>query len=176
MNQKEIEEAFKTDENLQKGIKQYQRMEEKANEVAEEISSNLIESIVKNSSQFNISIAVLAVAKSLSHLASYLYDTEEEFLSEIKKARTATVSDVIPALLDPQPCGLCEECKNGNEMECIKPEVRGDYTTSRFLPILCNMIIEYDLFNKVIHMHTVGMKAQQDEASIKKSDENNKEE
>ena len=82
-------------------------MEQKANSVAEEISSTLIESIVKEEGKFNITTAILAVAKSLSHLSSYLYDTEEEFLADVKKARTATVSDVIPALLDPQPCGNC---------------------------------------------------------------------
>ena len=38
----------------------------------------------------------------------------------------------------------------------MHPDVRGDYTTSRFLPILCNMLIEYDLFNKIVYMHTVG--------------------
>ena len=110
------------------------------------------------------------MAKSLSHLASYLYDTEEEFLTDVKKARTSVVSDVIPALLDPQPCGLCEQCKNGNEMECINPKVRGDHTTSRFLPILCNMVIEYDLFNKILHMHTVG-KQEQDVALEKNKEE-----
>ena len=34
--------------------------------------------------------------------------------------------------------------------------MRADYTTSRFLPLLCNMLVEYDLFNKVIYMHTAG--------------------
>lgn len=165
MNQINIDEALKRDENTQAGLEEYKRMEQKANSVAEEISANLIESIVKQEGKFNISEAILAVAKSLSHLASYLYDTEEEFLMEVKKARTATVSDVIPALLDPQPCGNCMSCKDGNPMECITPVVRGDYTTSRFLPILCNMIIEYDLFNKILHMHTAGKVSEIDEAA-----------
>ena len=89
-----------------------------------------------------------------NHLASYLYDSEEEFLTDVKKARTSVVTDIIPALLDQQSCGECQNCKNGNEAECINPTVRGDYTQSRFLPILCNMLVEYDLFNKVIHMYT----------------------
>ena len=172
MNPINIDEALKRDENAQAGLEEYKRMEQKANSVAEEISSSLIESIVKEEGKFNISIAILAVAKSLSHLASYLYDTEEEFLSDIKKARTSTVSDIIPALLDPQPCGNCMPCKDGNPMECITPVVRGDYTTSRFLPLLCNMIVEYDLFNKVLHMYTVSKENDIDEAATK----NNKEE
>lgn len=159
-----IEEALEKDENVQAGLKEYQQLEQKANSVAEEISSTLIESIVKEGDKFNITTAILAVAKSLSHLASYLYDTEEEFLTDVKKARTSTVSDIIPALLDPQPCGHCLPCKDGNPLECEMPQVRGDYTTSRFLPVLCNMIIEYDLFNKILHMYTVGKEESIDEA------------
>ena len=184
MNPINIEEALNRDENVQAGLDEYKRMEQKANSVAEEISSTLIESIVKeedipflaqsayDDDKFNITTAILAVAKSLSHLSSYLYDTEEEFLIDVKKARTATVSDVIPALLDPQPCGNCMSCKDGKPMECMNPQVRGDYTTSRFLPVLCNMVIEYDLFNKIMHMYTVGKEATTDEAVT----ENNKEE
>lgn len=164
MNQINIEEALGRDENIQKGYEEYRTIEEKANAVAEEISSTLIESIVKNENNFNISTAILAVAKSFSHLASYLYDTEEEFLTDVKKARSAIVSDVIPALLDPQPCEICDECKNGHPEKCIQPKVRGDRTTSRFLPILANMLIEYDLFNKVLYMHTEGKKDNIDEA------------
>lgn len=174
MNPINIEEALNRDENVQAGLDEYKRMEQKANSVAEEISSTLIESIVKEEDKFNITTAILAVAKSLSHLSSYLYDTEEEFLIDVKKARTATVSDVIPALLDPQPCGNCMSCKDGKPMECMNPQVRGDYTTSRFLPVLCNMVIEYDLFNKIMHMYTVGKEATTDEAVTENN--NNKEE
>lgn len=166
-----IEEALEQDENFQIGIEEYKKLEQKANSVAEEISSTLIESIVKEKDKFNITTAILAVAKSLSHLSSYLYDTEEEFLTDVKKARTAVPSDVIPALLDPQPCGHCSSCKDGNPMECELPQVRGDYTTSRFLPILCNMTIEYDLFNKILHMHTVGKEDPIDVASEKNKEE-----
>lgn len=170
MNPINIEEALRHDENTQAGLKEYEAMEKQANSVAEEISSTLIESIVKEQGKFNISTAIMAVAKSLSHLSSYLYDTEEEFLTDVKKARTAVVSDVIPALLNPEPCGECLSCKDGKPYECQTPHVRGDYTTSRFLPILCNMIVEYDLFNKILHMYTVG-KQENDEATT-----NNKEE
>lgn len=179
MNPINIEEALNKDSNFQSGLDEYKSIEQTANSVAEEISSTLVDSIVKEQGKFNITTAILAVAKSLSHLASYLYDTEEEFLIDVKKARTSTVSDVIPALLDPQPCGNCESCKNGNPMECINPVVRGDHTTSRFLPVLCNMIIEYDLFNKVMYMHTADKENKEstiDEASEEKTEENNKEE
>ena len=165
-----IDEAITKDEDFNKGIEEYRVIEKKANDVAEEISSTLVESIVKDSEKFNISTAILAVAKCFAHLTSYLYDTEEEFLTDVRKARTAVVSDIIPALLNPQPCGLCEECKNGNPQECMNPDVRGDYTTSRFLPILCNMLIEYDLFNKVVYMHTVG---KEDDVAVESKKEEN---
>ena len=165
MNSINIEEALEKDTGVQKGLEEYRQIENKANSVAQEISTSIVESIVKEQEKFNITTALLAVAKTLTHLASYLYDSEEEFLTDVKKARTSVVTDVIPALLDPQPCGECQNCKNGNEAECLNPIVRGDYTQSRFLPILCNMLVEYDLFNKVIHMHTVGQENSSDEAS-----------
>lgn len=151
-----IDEAIAKDDDFNQGINEYKIIEQKANDVAEEISSTLVESIVKDNEKFNLSTAILAVAKCFAHLSSYMYDSEDEFLTDIRKARTAVVSDIIPALLNPQPCGLCEECKNGNPHECLHPDVRGDYTTSRFLPLLCNMLIEYDLFNKIVYMHTAG--------------------
>ena len=152
-----IDSAIEKDEDFQKGYEEFQRIEQKANSVAEELSATLVESIVKQDGEkFNLSTAVMAVAKTLTHLVSYMYETEEEFLADVKKGRTAVVSDVIPALLNPQPCGLCEECRNGNPEFCSKPNVRGDYTTSRFLPILANMLIEYDMFNKILYMHTAG--------------------
>lgn len=168
-----IDEALAKDKNLRAGMEEYQRIESVANDVAGEISTKLIESIVKEQGKFNITTAVLATAKALSALTSYMYDSEEEFLIDVRKARTTVVSDVIPALLDPQPCGLCDNCKNGDPLNCMNPKVRGDYTTSRFIPIVANMLIEYDLYNKVLYMHTAGkVEPGFDEASEKKEEEN----
>lgn len=152
----DLEKALADDNNLQEGYAVYQDLEKKANDVAEEISTKLIESIIKEESEFNISTAILATAKTLSHLASFLYDSEEEFLNDALKARTAITTDVIPALLDPQPCMVCDNCKNGLTDQCMDPSVRADYTLSSFLPIVSDMLIEYDLFNKIIYMYTVG--------------------
>lgn len=149
----DIQHAISENKYLREGMDEFAELEKTANDVAEEISSKLVETIVKDGSKYNITAAILTVAKCMSHLSSYLYDTEEEFLSDVKKAREAVPSVIIPSLLDPQPCGVCEECKNGNPTECLNPNIRGDRTTSRFLPILCNMIIEYDLFNKICYMH-----------------------
>lgn len=169
-----INEAIEKDENFQKGFDEYRRIEQKANSVAEELSASLVESIVKgdDNGKFNLSTAIMAVSKTLTHLTSYMYENEEQFLADVHKARTDVVSDVIPALLSPQPCGLCDECKNGNPEGCLNPTVRGDHTTSRFLPILANMLIEYDLFNKIIYMHTAG-KTEGDEAVVVENKEGN---
>lgn len=160
-----ISEALQRDPKYREGLKKYQECTEKGNAVAEEIASKLVEAIVKKEENFNITTAMLAVAKTFTHLTSYLYDTEDEFLADIKKARTSVVSDIIPALLNPQPCGKCEACKNGRPHECETPNVRGDYTATRFLPLICNMLIEYDLFNKVLHMYTAGAEKNNEDSS-----------
>ena len=154
----EPSEAIEQSEDLQKGRARFDEMDEYANTMADKLASDIIQKMIaeNNGEQFNLSTAILAAAKTLSHLASFMYETEDEFLKDVQMAREAAVSSVIPALLDPHPCGLCEDCKNGHPEQCINPVVRAERTTSRFLPILCNMVLEYDLFNKVLWMHTVG--------------------
>lgn len=169
MDKIKIDEAIKRDKNIQDGYEEFRKLDQQANSIAEEISATIVESIVADKENFNISTAVLAVAKTLSHLSSYLYDTEEEFLNDVKKARTSVVSDIIPALLAPEPCGICDNCKNGKPHECLDPKVRADYTTSRFLPILCNMLIEYDMFNKVLYMYTVGKEETESDVAFEES-------
>lgn len=167
---KDIEQALTSDKDMQAGVKAYNAIDDKALAVAQEITKAMIENIVKEESEFNITTAILAVSKSLIQLASFMYDTEEEFLIATKRARTSVVSEIIPTLLNPEPCGQCESCKNGKPEECITPNVRHEYTQSRFLPILCGHVIEYDLFNKVLHMYTAG-KENLDVASTKKEEE-----
>ena len=152
---KDIEMALQHDEDTQKGISTYNKMDTRAVAIAQEITKAMIDNIVKEENDFNLSLAILSISKSLVQLTSFMYDTEEEFLQAMQKARQCIVSDMIPALLDPQPCGNCEECKNGNQEDCLNPVVRADYTQSRFLPLICGNLIEYDLFNKVLYMHTV---------------------
>lgn len=171
LDPKDIELALSKDKDLQAGVKAYHSLDEKAMAVSQEITKAMIENIVKEESEFNITMAVLAVSKSLIELASFLYDSEEEFLVAMKKSRTTIVSDIIPALLDPEPCGLCESCKNGKPEECVQPKIRQDYTQSRFLPLVCGSLIEYDLFNKVLHMYTVGKEKGFDVASQEQSKE-----
>ena len=149
----DIKQALEKDDKYREGLDAFKELDTKAYSVAETISESLIKSIVEKEEKFNISTALLSVAKALTHLSSYLYDDEETFLKDVQKARSTVVEDIIPALLNPEPCGECENCKNGHPMECINPKVRADYTETRFLPILCNMLLEYDMFNKILHMY-----------------------
>ena len=155
-NIKSIKSSVEQDEKYQKGLETFKELDAKAYSVAETMSESLIKSVIEKEEKFNISTAILSVAKTLTHLCSYLYDDEESFLKDISKARSAVVEDIIPALLNPEPCGECKNCKNGHPMECINPKVRADYTETRFLPILCNMLLEYDMFNKILHMYANG--------------------
>lgn len=159
------QEAVERDQYVQEGYDQYRKLEVEANERAEKIATDIVNEIIKTNDgeKFNMSLAILSVGKALTHLASYLYDTEQEFLEDVKKARTAIPTDVIPALLRPEPCGKCEACRDGRPEDCEHPQVRGSYTTSRFLPILADMLLEYDLFNKVLWMYTAGREQDQEE-------------
>lgn len=142
------------------GFNAYKEIERKASDKSKELAEKLTSSIVKE--ELNITTAIMAVSKTLTHLTSYFYEKEDEFLADVQKARTSVVTDIVPALLDPQPCGLCEQCKNGNLVDCINPKVREDYTETRFLPLVCNMLIEYDMFNKILHMYSINNQTNQE--------------
>ena len=150
------------DPDLAKGYAEYNDIEKEADELAKKISRDLLEAIIKNDDdekKLNLSKIIMAAAKTLTYLSGYLYDEEKEFLDDVQLARQAVVSDVIPALLHVKPCGECENCKNGNPEECMNPHITPEYTTSRILPIIANMLIEYDTFNKVLWINTSGKEA-----------------
>ena len=164
LDPKDIQRALAEDKDMQEGLEQYNAIDEKANAVAQEITKAMVENIVKEESDFNLSTAILGVSKSLVQLSSFLYDSEEEFLVAMRRARDLVVSDVVPMLVNAHPCGSCENCKNGNEAECLHIQINTENTQSRFLPMLCGMLIEYDLFNKVLHMYTAGKEANKEES------------
>lgn len=158
---KDIQRALAEDKDMQDALAKYNSIDEKANAVAQEITKAMVDNVVKEENDFNLSTAILGVSKSLTQLSSFLYDSEEEFLVAIKRARELVVSDVVPMLVDAHPCGECENCKNGKEEDCLHIQINTENTQSRFLPMLCGMLIEYDLFNKVLHMYTAGKDANQ---------------
>ena len=146
----------KKDAAFEKGVKFFDDLSAKASENAKEIVSTLVNDVVKSSGSedsFNLSTALFSVSKALSGLASFLYDSEEEFLKDIEEARGIVVSEVIPLLIGEISCGKCEECRSGNPEKCTNKQVREHITSSRFLPLLCSMLLEYDFFNKIIMTH-----------------------
>lgn len=155
-----MDKNIENNPNMQKGFDAYNELYEKASKLSEEMTEKVITKILKeeNGDKYAFSYHVLGIAKTLTALVSYLYEDEESFLQDIKNARETVVSDVIPALINPQPCGICNNCKNGNPQECLNPNIREGYTSSRFLPIVANMLLEYDIFNKILYMHTIGKK------------------
>ena len=166
-----------SEEDLQKGMDEYEKLERIAEDRASRLSEELVKQILeaKDNDKYNMTLAILTISKTLTHLASFLYEDENSFLEEMKRARTAIPTDVIPALLDPKPCGNCPECQNGNPEGCVAPIVRAEMTTSRIIPVIASMLVEYDLFNKIIWMHTVGKDEAEavKAAAVNKTEENN---
>ena len=161
-------EKFETPEQAEafdEGIKEFDNVSSAASDISKQIVTQLTDKIIKenNGETFNLTTSILAASKSLAGLASYLYDSEEEFIRDLQLAREAATDIIIPALLQQVPCGECEECRNGNPDGCINPNAREYLTTSRFLPILCAMIIEYDYFNKIVYTHISAASEQEDQ-------------
>jgi hypothetical protein len=157
-----IGNIIEEDNHYQEGNNEYQRIMELATATSEEITASLIQEVVKKTDDgskanaLTLSTAILACAKAMVNLASYAYDTEEQFKDDIIKARKAVVDTIIPAVLDPQPCGECEECKNGNQMGCINPDLNTELLQTRVIPILANSLVEYDTWNKIMYLYTDG--------------------
>ena len=165
-----IGNIIEEDKQYQEGNTEYQRIMELATATSEEITASLIQEVVKKTDDgskanaLTLSTAILACAKAMVNLSSYAYDTEEEFKEDIIKTRKAVVDTVVPALLDPQPCGECEECRNGNEMGCINPDISTEMLQTRVVPILANALVEYDIWNKIMYLYTEGREFLSDEA------------
>ena len=157
-----VGDILEEDKNYQEGNNEYQRIMELATATSEEITASLIQEVVKKTDDgskanaLTLSTAILACAKAMVNLASYAYDTEEQFKNDIIKTRKAVVDTVIPAILDPQPCGQCEECQNGNPMGCINPDLNTELLQTRVIPILANALVEYDTWNKIMYLYTEG--------------------
>ena len=155
-----LEQTLMEDENFKEGTTEYERIMEQSMVISEEITSALVKEIVKKTdtgekaNTLTLTTAIMATAKTLINLVSYVYDTEDELKETVIKARQKVVNNVIPALLDPKPCGECPECKDGKP--CSNPEMDTEMLQTKTLPVLCAEILEYDLWNKVMYMYTEG--------------------
>ena len=152
-----ITEQLSKDENFQRGKNRYNEVVDKAMTFGESMIEKVIEvldlandELTLEQARFNLMVAKMSVAKMLSTLSSFSYE-EEEFFSATTKARDFVANELIPHLLDSQPCEQCDECKNGRPDNCINPTVREEYTESRFLPIICEALIDYDIFNEILY-------------------------
>lgn len=151
-----------TDENkhLQEAKEEYEKIMKQADRLSEKISSVLIKKITETTEKgekansLTLTTAIAATAKTLISLVSYIYETEDELKDVVLKSKEAVVNTVIPALLNPQPCGECPECKNGQP--CSNPNMDTELLQTKSLPVLCAEILEYDLWNKTMYMYTQG--------------------
>lgn len=156
----DLEQTLLEDEHFKEGANEYERIMEQSMLISEEITSALVKEIVKKTdtgekaNTLTLTTAIAATAKTLINLVSYTYDTEDELKETVIKARETVVNTVIPALLNPQPCKECTECKNG--LPCSNPDMNTEMLQTKTLPILCAEILEYDLWNKMMYMYTEG--------------------
>lgn len=157
----DIEKVLMEDEAFKEGTEQYERIMEQAQSISEEITSALITAIVKKTdtgdkaNTLTLSTAILSAAKTLINLSSYVYDNESDFMNTIKEAREAVIDKIIPAMLNPQPCGLCQECKS--KKPCTNPNMDTNLLQTKSLPIVSASLIEYDLWNKMMYIYTEGI-------------------
>lgn len=156
----DLEKTLLEDEHFKEANTEYERIMEQSMTISEEITSALIKEIVKKTetgekaNTLTLTTAIMATAKTLINLVSYTYDTEEELKDVVMKARRTVVDTVIPAILNPRPCGECPECKDGKP--CSNPLMDTELLQTKTLPILCAEIIEYDMWNKITYMYTEG--------------------
>ena len=156
----DLAQTLMEDEHFKEGANEYERIMEQSMLISEEITSALVKEIVKKTdtgekaNTLTLTTAIMATAKTLINLVSYVYDTEEELKEVVINARRTVVDTVIPALLNPQPCGECPECKNGKP--CTNPDMNTSMLQTRTLPVLCAQMLEYDIWNKTMYMYTSG--------------------
>lgn len=150
-------EKLREDPNFQAALKKFEEMDVKSQEYAEKLSNDIVDLLGLNKQELtideardNLLVARMTAAKVLATLSSFNYE-EEEFINAITKARKCVTDELVPMLANAQPCGQCENCKNGHPDQCLNPQVRLDYTESRFLPLLSESLIEYDAWNEILY-------------------------
>ena len=86
---------------LDAAMGEYQKLDELAESRASKLSEELVKQILetRDADKYNMTLAVLTVTKTLTHLASYFYEDEKTFLEDVRKARQSIPSDIVPALL-----------------------------------------------------------------------------
>ena len=150
-------EKLKEDESFKKALEVFESAQDKSQKLVEKLMDVIMKEL-PDITDHNASIqdsrvaymtAKLAAAKALISLASFSYQ-QDDFIKALDNAHNCVYNELIPMLMDKEPCGQCEECKNGNKSQCLQPKVREEYCESRFLPMLCGSLIEYDAWSEVL--------------------------
>ena len=150
-------EKLREDKDFQNALSKYEEAENRSQEYSAKITKDIVEILhLEDSKQtiedarFNLIIARMTAAKLLATLSSFSY-IEQDFMDALTSARKLVQDELVPMLIQAEPCGECEACKNGHPDRCIRPHVREKYCESRFLPLLSDALIEYDAWSEILY-------------------------
>jgi hypothetical protein len=149
-----LDRAMDEDKALQEGNELHERMVEQAAVLSDEITSALVKKIVDSSETDNPlkkEVAILAIARTLTTLASYSFETEDEFMTSLRSAYNKMEQNVLRAILNPRPCAECAECSQYLQECSEKDGLDTKMTTNANLCLMSYELINYDLWNKVLY-------------------------
>ena len=157
--EKTFAERIREDEHFKESVEEYQDMEAECADKGNELARRLIEEYGLNDPDKpeeelyrNLRMAKMTTAKALASLGSLNYQ-KEEFFGAMERAKKCVQQEIVPILTDAKPCGVCENCRNGRRDDCLTPKIRTTHCESRFLPLLCDTLIEYDIYNEMLFRH-----------------------
>ena len=152
-----VMEKLREDEDFQNALKKYEEAETISQEHSSKMATDLIallhledQNMTVEQARFNLLVAKMTAAKLLATLSSFSY-IEKDFMDSLVNARKLVQDEIVPTLMQVEPCGECIQCKNGHKELCINPNVRNEYCESRFLPLLADALIEYDAWSEILY-------------------------
>jgi len=150
-------EKLREDKDFQKALSKYEEAEKLSQEHSSKIAQQLIDILnlsdekqTIEDARFNLVVAKMTAAKLLATLSSFSY-VEKDFMDALVNARKLVQDELVPMLIQKEPCGECEACKNGHPDRCLTPKIREQYCESRFLPLLSDALIEYDAWSEILY-------------------------
>ena len=150
-------EKLREDKDFQNALSKYEEAEKLSQEYSANIAKDIVDILhLEDASQtieqarFNLIVAKMTAAKLLAILSSFSY-IEKDFMESLIRARKLVQDELVPMLIQKEPCGECEACKNGHKDRCIRPKIREDCCESRFLPLLSDALIEYDAWSEILY-------------------------
>lgn len=150
-------EKLREDPDFQNAMKRYQEADESSHKYSLDMAKQMIDILhLQDTNQtieqarYNLLVAKMSAAKLLATLSSFSYE-EKDFMEAVTAARLCVQQELVPMLMQKEPCGQCEACKNGHPDRCIKPKIRESHVESRFLPLLSESLIEYDAWNEILY-------------------------